>query len=134
MAQVQVIFDSAYNGTGTTVTKDDWYDITGAIPAGLQAWLGYGTMISWDKPLTFEVRVNLPGKSAATIADTQLKSFTSVPTAESRDTDMYLGGSISTIAPSSNVSSTGVERIWLRVRSNSVAAAAFDYIIYYTLI
>lgn len=131
MATIQVIFDSVLTGTGTTATKDDWFDLTGAIPANTQLWLGYGTCISWDKPLTFEIRVNLAGKSAANVTDTQLKAFTSVPTTESRDTDMYLGGAIATVAPPSSVS-TGVERVWLRVRSGSVATATFDYIIYYT--
>lgn len=133
MAQIQVIFDSAIVGSGITATKDDWFDLSGVIPANTQLWLGYGTMISWDKPLTFEVRVNLPGKTAGTVADTVLKAFTSVPTTESRDTDMYLGGAIATLAPA-GVPSTGVERVWLRVRSGSVATAAFDYIIYATTI
>lgn len=131
MAQIQVIFDTSYTGTGVTATKDDWFDITGALAANSQVWLGYGTMISWDKPLTFEIRVNLPGKGTGTVADTQLKAFTSVPTSESRDCDMYLGGAIATLAPTAGVS-TGVERVWLRVRSNSVAAGTFDYILYAT--
>jgi len=90
------------------------------------------TCIADDKAATFELRPNLPTKSAANTTDTQLRGFVTVPTGESRDLDLYYGGAIITLAPVS-AASTGVEKLWLRIKSSSNAAATCEFILYYTL-
>ena len=131
MASITPLFDLQINNQGTTSTKDDWYAIT-TVTSGQQLWLGYATFISEDKNLTFELRANKATKSTGTTADTDLISFQSVQSADSKDTDMYLSGNITQYCPQSTVS-TGVEKLWLRVRSGTNTAALFDYIIRYTL-
>lgn len=130
MASLIPIFESSFSGTGS-VNAEAWVDISGIIPSGKQIWLGYATFISNDKTLTFEVRPNLPSQSTSGIANTQLRSFVNVPSGESRDVDFYYYGNINTFAPSAP--STGVEKLWLRVKSGSSSLGTFDYIIYYTL-
>ena len=140
MAVIVPTFEKTIIGSGITVTKDDWYDIgvngpdsASPIPNGQQLWLGYVTFISTDKDLIFELRPNLPTKSAGNATDTQLRAFQSVAAAEgSKETDLYYYGNIITLAPVSN-SSTGVEKLWLRVRSGSNVVANFNYIVRYTL-
>lgn len=129
-------FDLVWSGTGTTSTKDDWFDILSgsgysAIPSGKQLWLGFASFGSDDKALTFEVRPNTAGQSTGTTGNTTLKSIVTVPSGESRDVDFDFFGNISVLAPVS-AASTGVEKLWLRVRSGSVAASTFYYIIYFT--
>ena len=139
MASIIPLFELVSLGSGlTTALKDDWFDITSygpnvntPMPSGRQVWLGFGTLISPDKPLTFEIRRNLPTKSAATPGDTELLAFATVPSGDSKDLDMYFGGAINTLAPS--VASTGVEKVWLRVKSGGAAVGGFDFIFYYTL-
>ena len=132
MADIIPIFEKLFLASGVTVTKDDWFDISGAIPAGKQLWLGFATFIAEDKGLIFELRPNLPGENLGTVAKTQLKGFSSPAGGESRDLDLYFGGAIQSVAPVT-AQSTGVEKLWLRVRSGSLAAGAWDYIIYYTI-
>lgn len=132
MAVIQPVFDSVFIGSGTTSTKDDWFDISGAIDSGTQLWLGYATFVSNDKQLTFELRPNLINESLGQAAKTQLRAFTSVPTGESRDVDLYLGGAVQALAPKI-APSTGVEKLWLRVRSGTQTISTFDYIIYYSV-
>lgn len=130
MAQMQVVFEKQMIGSGLTVTKDDWFDLTGAMVSGRRIWLGFSTMISQDKSLTFELRSNLATKGTGNLTDTKLLAFTSVVSGESKDVDLFLQGMILTLSP--DAPSTGVERLWLRVRSNTVNTAAFDYLIWYT--
>ena len=139
MAQIIPIFEKAFIASGTTSTKDDWYDLSSygpdansPIPSGKQLWLGFATFISNDKNLTFELRPNLAAESLGTVAKTQLRTFASVPNGESRDVDMYQGGAIATLAPVTAVS-TGVEKLWLRVRSGTNTVATFDVLLFYTL-
>lgn len=139
MANITPIFELSFMGSGLTSTKDDWYDIglsqpnpSSPVPSGKQIWLGYSTFISEDKNLIFEVRSNLTGNSTGTLANTQLVGFASVSAADSKDMDFYLYGNIITLFPVS-ATSTGVEKLWLRVRSGTQTVAAFDYILRYTL-
>jgi len=136
MAVIIPLFELQLLGNGS-VTSETWHDVTaqisgGVIPSGKHLWLGYSTFISEDKSLIFELRPNLTTKSAGNTTDTQLRAFTSVPGGESRDVDTYLGGIITWLAPVS-VASTGVEKLWLRIRSNTGTNALWNYIIYYTL-
>ena len=139
MASITPIFDKAFMGSGTTVTKDDWWDLSSyapdpnsPIPSGKQLWLGFATFISYDKTMSFEVRPNLLGQSTGTTGATQLRAFSSMPAGESRDLDLYLSGTVLTLAPVS-AQSTGVEKLWLRTRSTSAAAGVFDFIMFYAL-
>jgi len=139
MANIAPIFDKIFMGSGTTVTKDDWWDLSSyapdansPIPSGKRLWLGFATFISEDKNIIFEVRPNLATKNLGNTTDTQLRSFVSVPTGESRDVDFFLSGSIVTFAPVS-ADSTGVEKLWLRTKSASVNAGSFSFMVFYTL-
>lgn len=138
MAQIIPTFELVCLGNGT-VNSEVWIDLTAQnpnpnspIPSGKRAWLGFLTCISDDKTLTFEVRPNLPTKSAGNTTDTQLRASVSVPTGESRDLDLHFNGNITTFAPVS-ADSTGVEKVWLRIKSGSSSAGTFSYILYYTL-
>lgn len=137
MAQSIPIFDLVCFGSGT-VTTETWIDLTSfgpnsnsPIPSGKQLTLGYATFISNDKPLTFQIRPNAATKSAATDADTQLRSFTTVPKEDSKDLDLNYYGNIETLAPVSAVS-TGVEKLWLKVIGKG-SIGSFDFILYYSI-
>jgi hypothetical protein len=139
MASLTPVFELLFQGSGVTSTKDDWFDLGSygpnnntPIPVGKQLWLGYATFIAEDKQLIFEVRPNKPGLSTGTTANTDLRSFTSVAAGESQDVNMYLDGLITTYAPISS-QSTGVEKLWLRIRSGTNTIGAWDFIMFYTL-
>jgi hypothetical protein len=131
MASIVPVFESLFLGSGV-VNSESWIDIAGIIPTGKQLWIGYASLISNDKTLTFELRPNIPTKSLATIAETQLRGFASVLAGESKDLDLYYYGNITTLAPIA-VPSSGVERLWMRITSGSNSAGTYNYIIYYTI-
>jgi len=137
LASIIPIFDLVCIGSGT-VTTETWVDLTSfgpdvnsPIPNGKQLLLGYITLISQDKPLTFQIKPNLPTKSLGTDAETQLRAFASVPKEDSKEIDLNYYGQITTLAPVS-APSTGVEKLWLKVTGNG-AIGGFDFILYYTL-
>ena len=139
MAEIIPIFDKVCLGSLTASGTDNWLDLTNyapdnnsPIPSGKRIWIGYVTCISADKTATFELRPNLATKSAGNTTDTQLRGFASVPQGESRDLDMYYGGAITTLAPVT-ANSTGVEKLWLRIKSGSSSAATYEFILYYSL-
>lgn len=139
MAEIIPIFDALSLSSVTFSGTENWIDLTSygpnvnsPIPAGKQIWIGFLTCISQDKGGTFELRPSLPTKSAGNITDTQLRGFVNVPSGESRDLDLYYGGAIVTLAPVS-VASTGVEKLWLRIKSPSSASATYEFLLYYTL-
>lgn len=129
MADIVPIFEKSFLGSGS-LTSELWVDL-GVITSGTQLWLGYATYIANDKSLTFELRPNVAGQSTGTVGTTQLRSFASVPGSDSKDVDLYYYGNIILLAPPSS-QSTGVEKLWLRIKSGTGAAGTFDYIIYYT--
>ena len=126
MASQQPIFDTVISGSGT-VNSEVWVDL-GLITTGLQLLLGYATYIAEDKTLQFETRSNLATKSAATVVDTQLLDWTSVPSGSGVDRDFYQFGYVNT----PTVVGTGTEHLWLRIKSNSSSSGAWDYILRYT--
>lgn len=139
MASIIPTFDQLSIGSVTVAGTDNWVDIlanlpnqNSPIPSGAQVWVGYVTCISQDKNATFELRPNLPNKSIGSAIDTQLRGFVTVPVGESRDMDLYYYGAIVTLAPVTSVS-TGVEKLWLRIKSTSAASATYEFIIYYTV-
>jgi hypothetical protein len=139
MAGLIPIFESSSIGSLTAAGTENWVDlssfgpdINSPIPTGRRLWIGYITCISQDKAATFELRPNLPTKNLGNTTDTQLRGFTSVPSGESRDLDVYYNGAITTLAPVT-ADSTGVEKIWLRIKSISAASATYEFMLYYSL-
>jgi hypothetical protein len=139
MAQIIPIFELLCLGSVTASGTDNWVDLSSygpnansPIPSGKQIWIGYVTCISQDKIATFELRPNLPTKSAGNTTDTQLRGFVNVPGGESRDLDVYYGGAITSFVPVTELS-TGVEKLWLRIKSGSSSTATYEFILYYTL-
>lgn len=139
MAFIVPTFDLSCVGSVTGSGTEYWVDLlsytpnaNSPIPSGKQAWIGYVTCVAPDKPATFELRPNLATKSLGNTTDTQLRGFTTVSVGESDDLDVYYGGAIMCLAPV-GAASTGVEKLWLRIKSNSVQSATFEFIAYYTL-
>lgn len=139
MADIVPIFEKMSLGSVTFSGSETWVDLTSfgpnvnsPIPNGQQIWIAFITCIAQDKAATFELRPNLPTKSLGNITDTQLRGFVSVASGESQDLDLYYNGAIATLAPVSTASS-GVEKLWLRIKSGSNAAATFEFILYYSL-
>jgi hypothetical protein len=139
MAEIIPAFELSSSGSITVSGTDNWVDIlsylpnqNSPIPNGKQIWIGYVVCISPDKTSTFELRPNLPTKSAGTTVDTQLRGMVTVATGESRELDVYYGGAILSLAPVT-AASTGVEKLWVRVKSGSASSATYEFIIYYTL-
>jgi len=143
MAQQIPKFDITVNGSLTASGTESWVDLTAllntegiipsaVIPSGKQIWIAYLTCISQDKSCIFELRPNKTTKSASTTTDTDLRGFSSVLSGESRDLDVYYNGAINTLAPV-DVVSTGVEKLWLRIKSTAASAATYEYILYCTL-
>ena len=139
MAQITPQFELLSLGSLTASGTEQWVDLltygpntNSPIPTGKQIWIAYITCISPDKTSIFELRPNSPTKSAGNTTDTQLRGFQSVQSGTSEDLDVYYGGAIQTLAPT-GASSTGVEKLWLRITSGSSASATYEWIIYYTL-
>lgn len=141
MANLIPLFDKIIIASGVTSTKDDWFDLGSygpdtitPITSGKQLYLGLATYTAEDKSLTFELRPNLVTKSASNTTDTQLRRSTTLNSApDSKDDDMFFGGEITTLAPTAYVS-TGVEKLWVRIKSGTNTVGAWDIILYYTLI
>jgi hypothetical protein len=139
MAQIVPRFELSSSGSVTFSGTETWVDLTSfapdinsPIPSGKQIWIAYVTCIAQDKAGTFELRPNLPTKSAGNITDTQLRGFTTVASGTSEELDVYYGGATMSLAPVTAVS-TGVEKLWLRIRSGSNSSGSFDFIMYYTI-
>lgn len=136
MPSIVATYDKLCAASGS-VTNEIWVDLSSygpdalsPITSGKQMWLGFLTCISYGKALTFELRPNLPTKSAGNTTDTALRALLQVPTDESRQEDLNFNGLIQTLAPSDP--STGVEKLWLRVRSNNNSAASWEALLFYT--
>ena len=82
-----------------------------------------------NENLQFETRSNVQGKNTNTVSDTQLHDWVSVAGGFSVDRDFYQNGYINT----TTVVGTGVEKVWLRIKSQSQATGFYDYIVRYTI-
>lgn len=144
MASPIAKFDMIVNGSLSASGTDNWVDLTtllfnagyipsAVIPSGKQIWLAYITCISQDKNAQFELRPNKNTKNAGNTTDTDLRGFAAVALGESSDLDVYYGGAINTFSPV-DVASTGVEKLWLRIKCGSASAATYEYILYCTII
>lgn len=127
MASVQPIFDTIISGTGTVGTET-WVNLA-SIPNGNKIWLGYATLGAVDKNLQFEIRCNTSGQSTGTIGNTTIMDFSGAQSGSSIDRDFYWYGALATMTETS----TGVEKIWLRVIGQGQSVSAFEYIIRYTV-
>lgn len=139
MAELIPTFEALSLGAITFSGNETWIDLTSygpsansPIPSGKQIWIGFLTCISQDKGATFELRPNLPGQSTGTTGTTQLRGFVQVPSGESRDLDLYYNGAIVSLAPV-GVASTGVEKLWLRIKSITSSSATYEFLLYYSL-
>ena len=133
MAEITPVFELMATGSGSTATKDDWFNLSSyglSIPNGSKLWLGYMTVIAGTKSLSFQLRRNLPGESLGTEAKTELIGFSNVDAGLSAFVDLYLYGSIVTMAPT--VART-VENLWLRITSGTQTVSTWDYMTYYTV-
>ena len=132
--EIIVRFDKSWSGELTASGTENWVKLTGAaIPVGKRFYVGFITIVSVDKNATFELRQNLPGTSLGNTTDTIFKGgYESVNATQdgSKDMDVYWGGSIKYLAPF-DADSTGVENLWLRIKSGSNAAATYSYVMYY---
>lgn len=138
MAEILATFDKLSVGSVTQTGNDVWVDIlsygpdtNSPIPAGKRIWIGFLVVISEDKKTTFELRSNLTGQSTPSVGATQLRGFVAVPEGESREIDLFYNGAIISLAPVTT-DSTGVEKLWLRMRSQTQTSSTFDFIFYYT--
>ena len=139
MADILTTFDKTSIISVTFGGTENWVDLLAGGPdtlspitSGKQVWVGYITIIAQDKGATFELRPNLPTKSLGNSTDTQLRGFVFVPTGESRDLDMYYNGAILTLAPVASAS-TGVEKLWVKIKSSTGSTSTFDFITYYAV-
>jgi len=123
----QPLFDLLASGTGSVGTET-WVAIT-TITSGKQIWIGYATLGAVDKNLQFEIRYNNTGQSTGTTGNTTLIDFSGTSTGTSVDRDFYWYGALQTTSGTS----TGVEKLWLRVTGQGSTSAGFEYIIRYTL-
>ena len=133
MPAINAVYDKSFVLSGLTATKDDWYDVSGAIASGKQLYLGFGIFVAQDKDLQFELRPNLATKSLGTLAETQLlpQTYCTAKVSEPSPTpDFTFNGQILTLAPVLGVS-TGVEKLWLRVRSGTQTVGGWDCMIFY---
>lgn len=138
MAQIVPTFDLMSICSGN-INSEVWVDITACapdinspIPSGIQLMMGYAICIANDKALKFEIRPNLPTKSAGTLADTQLRGYASISAAgESKEIDLTYGGDILSLAPVS-APSTGVEKLWLRITSGTNSSATWEFMMFYS--
>lgn len=105
------------------------YISLGLIPSGSRIWFGTGQFASPDKSFTFEIRTSLLGQSAGTDAATSLLAATSVSPRNGLVTaDYYKGGRLHT----ASVIGSGVEKFWLRLKSNSGSLGSYYFSINYT--
>ena len=136
-------FEMSANGSLSASGTDNWVDLTAllyaagllpsaVVPSGSQLMTGFVTCISADKNASFELRPNKPTKSAGNTTDTDLRNFQTVSAGTSADMDCYWGGAIISLTPVTAVS-TGVEKLWLRIKCGSASAATYEYVIYCTL-
>ena len=138
MAEIKPTFTKlSINSIVATGGTEYWLDITNGgpdsnspIPSGKQIWIGYVTIVSYDKSCTVEIRPNLPTKSLGNATDTQLRGFASVATGESAEIDLYVYGALLSLAPVT-ATSTGVEKVWARIKTVASSAADFDVLHYY---
>lgn len=111
-----------------TAGVDDWIPVA-IIPTGLKIWFGNLSAASLDKSLTFEVRANVTGQSAGnTTVTTLLASVSASPTSGTKFLDIYKGGRLHI----TSVVGTGVESVWLHLKSKTKTAGSYYYSLNYT--
>lgn len=122
------LFDLILQGSAL-MTNELWVDL-GIIPNNSQIMLGYATYTPDGKTITFELRSNLLGYSTSTTGTTKLHDRVTVKDLSVIDRDYYQNGRLQTLT----VSSTGIEKLWIRLTSKSNASADAYWWIYYTVL
>lgn len=108
------LFDKTYVGQLNFSNQEVWVDL-GLIPNALQIMFGFTTYSCDGKTITFEVRTNKIGFSDGSLVNTDMHDRVSVRDGDSKDRDYYKNANTTR----KSVISTGIERVWLRLKSKS---------------
>ena len=101
----------------------------GVIPVGLKIWFGLCQFASPDKSGTFELRTSKATKSLGNDTDTTLLgSISAGARTGTVSMDMYKSNTLHTVS----VIGTGVEKIWVKVKSSSGASGSYYSSLNYT--
>lgn len=109
-----VLFDKQIIGQINFSNQEIWVDL-GVITSGLYAFFGFATFTCDGKNIVFELRTNKIGFSDGVLANTNLHDRVQVRDGDSRDREYYRGN----LSSRQSEISTGVEHMWLRLRSKS---------------
>lgn len=118
------------NITNDTVVGNVLYINIGLIPTGKYLWYGTGQYASPDKSVSFELRTNKTGLSTGTDLDTVAiaASASVTPKSGQKTVDYYQSGRLTT----KSVVGTGVENMWLKLKSTSGSLGSVLYSINFT--
>lgn len=113
-------------GTATT-PAEQWIDL-GTIPTGSKFWVGSMTYTAAGKTIAFDLRTNLAGLAAGTLAATKSLGLVSCAARKSVTLDLYKNSLLHT----ATVVGTGVEKWWLRLTAKSATATTYTYVTRHT--
>jgi hypothetical protein len=117
------------NKTGTGSYGAALYIDLGLIPTGFRIWFGSGQYSS-SKSGTFELRTSKLTKSAGNDTDTTLLGSISASSKTGTVTqDYYKSGTLHTVS----VTSTGVEKFWIKAKSTTATSGTYYYSLNYTV-
>jgi len=126
------LFGSTISGPppGTaTVGASLWIPVL-SIPAGFDIWIGSITFSSPYKVCKFDLRTNLSGQSAGTLAATKsLYAWTSSSKVKAITSDLYKNGTLHTATV---VGTVAGEKLWILITSKSSTAVTYSYKVNYT--
>ena len=121
------LFNLLASGSGSA-GLELWINL-GTIPLNLDNWIGSWTCTAVSKAMTFELRTNLTGQAAGTLAATKLLATMAPRAGSSLTGDLYKKGTLHTATVKGT---TAGEKWWLRIVSKSSTAGNFTYQISYT--
>jgi hypothetical protein len=120
-------FNLVAQGT-VSVGSELWVNLA-TIPTGGVDWVGSWTLTTINKAMSADLRTNLVGQSAGTLAATKILGTMSISKAGGSATqDLYKKGALHTVT----VTGTGVEKLWLRLYAKSAIAGTAQYKVIYT--
>jgi hypothetical protein len=121
------LFTTNFTADGATGLAE--YRLISAIPTAYKIWLGQGQYSSPDKSITFEIRGNITGQSTGADAQTTLLYASTVGTRSGLvAVDMYKSGTLHV----ASVLGTGVEKVWLKLKSKSGTLGSWYASVNYT--
>jgi hypothetical protein len=122
------IFTSSIIGDGTFGASI--YIDLGLIPSGQKTWFGAGQFASPDKTSTFELRTNIASQGSGSDANTLILGAINAGARSGTVTkDFYKNGSLHTVS----ALGSGVERIWLKIKSKTAASGSYYFLITHTV-